>query len=87
VLPVIASMTMLATIELGADTGQSMQQQEGNMKLFMRGLAVSLLPSSRVFSSVYVHTVCRSVHMYIYVRECVCVNVCIIYIYAYVQIL
>ena len=75
---------MLATIELGADTGQSMQQQEGNMKLFMRGLAVSLLPSSRVCSSMYVHTVYRSVHMYMYVCECVCVHVCIIHTRAYV---
>ncbi len=40
-LPVCASLTMLASIELGADTGQSMQQQQGNMKVFFRGLSVS----------------------------------------------
>jgi len=44
VLPVIASMTMLASIELGADTGQSMQQQQGNMKMMFRGLSIFMVP-------------------------------------------
>ena len=50
-LPVCASLTMLASIELGADTGQSMQQQQGNMKVFFRGLSVcpsSFLPPARL---------------------------------------
>jgi YidC/Oxa1 family membrane protein insertase len=43
-LPVVASLTMLASLELGADTGQSMQQQQAHMKLFFRGLSVSIAP-------------------------------------------
>ncbi len=39
-LPVCASLTMLASIELGADTGQAMKEQQGNMKVFFRGLSV-----------------------------------------------
>eukprot|EP00960_Hanusia_phi_P003844 113256-Hanusia_phi.AAC.1 len=39
-LPVIASLTMLATIELGGETGQSMKDQQTSLKYIMRGFAV-----------------------------------------------
>ena len=44
-LPVIASLSMLASIELGGDTGQAMKQQQGSMKVFMRGFSVVMVPS------------------------------------------
>ena len=36
---------MLASLELGGETGQSMQQQQGNMKVFFRGLSVAMVPA------------------------------------------
>ena len=39
-LPVIASLSMLATIELGGETGQAMKDQQSTMKFAMRGFAV-----------------------------------------------
>ena len=38
-LPVASALTMLLSIELGADTGQAMSQQKAGMKLFFRGFA------------------------------------------------
>jgi len=43
-LPVIASLSMLATIELGGETGQAMKDQQSTMKFAMRGFAVAMVP-------------------------------------------
>ena len=44
-LPVACGLSMLASLELGGETGQSMQQQQGNMKVFFRGLSVAMVPA------------------------------------------
>ena len=44
-LPVASALTMLASIELGAETGQAMSEQKASMKLFFRGFACFMVPS------------------------------------------
>ena len=48
-LPIISAATFLVIIEIGADTGGA-QQQQGMMKNFMRGLAVSMVPMTSSFA-------------------------------------
>ena len=44
-LPTVSALSMLAAIELGADTGQAMAQQKASMKLFFRGFSLFMVPS------------------------------------------
>ena len=47
-LPVLTSLSFLATVELGAADGMQGQSAEmlGKMKMFMRGLSVIMVPFS-----------------------------------------
>lgn len=44
-LPVVAAMTMIATIELGGDTGKALSEQQASMKYMFRGLALFMIPA------------------------------------------
>ncbi len=44
-LPTVSALSMLAALELGADTGQAMAQQKASMKLFFRGFSLFMVPS------------------------------------------
>jgi membrane protein insertase Oxa1/YidC/SpoIIIJ len=46
ILPAITSATMLASIELGGDTGQAMKDQAATQKIMFRTLACMVLPIS-----------------------------------------
>ncbi|KAJ1471851.1 60Kd inner membrane protein-domain-containing protein, partial [Baffinella frigidus] len=46
VLPAITAATMLLTLELGADTGQSLASKDANQKLFFRLMGLSVFPIS-----------------------------------------
>ncbi len=44
-LPTVSALSMLASLELGADTGQAMAQQKASMKIFFRGFSLIMVPS------------------------------------------